>query len=84
MQTADHNHQQHAPDVLPQPPVGPEKLSEIRHIISVGCGKGGAASQVTLRHGLELMVKRVVSEIKEIVDATEHAAGKQRFYPRYE
>ena len=84
MQTADHNHQQHAPDVLPQPPVGPEKLPEIRHIIAVGSGKGGASSQVTLRHGLELMVKRIVPEIKEIVDATDHAAVKQPFYPRHE
>jgi len=84
MQTADHNHQQHGPDVLPQPPVGPEKLSKIRHIIAVGCGKGGASSQVTLRQVLEVMVKRVAPKIKEIVDATNHAAGKQPFYPRYE
>ena len=84
MQTTDHNHQQHAPDVLPQPPVGPEKLPEIRHIIAVGSGKGGASSQVTLRQGLEVMVKRVAPKIKKIVDATNHSAGKQPLYPRHE
>jgi hypothetical protein len=30
------------------------------------------------------MVKRIAPEIEEIVDATDHAAGKQPFYPRYE
>jgi len=30
------------------------------------------------------MVKRIAPEIKEIVDATIHAAGKQPFYPSYE
>ena len=51
--------------------------------MSGGC-QGCGSSQVTLRQGLELMVKRVVPEIKEIVDATDHAAGKQPFYPRHE
>jgi hypothetical protein len=30
------------------------------------------------------MLKRVAPEIEEIVDATDHAAGKQPFYPRHE
>ena len=51
--------------------------------MSGGC-QGCGSSQVTLRQGLELMVKRVAPEIKEIVDATDHAAGKQPFYPRHE
>ena len=49
--------------------------------MSGGC-QGCASSQVTLRQGLEVMVKRVAPEIVEIVDATDHAAGKQPFYPR--
>ena len=49
--------------------------------MSGGC-QGCASSQVTLRQGLEVMVKRVAPEITEIVDATDHAAGKQPFYPR--
>ena len=49
--------------------------------MSGGC-QGCASSQVTLRQGFEVMVKRVAPEIVEIVDATDHAAGKQPFYPR--
>ena len=47
--------------------------------MSGGC-QGCASSQVTLRQGLEVMVKRVAPEIEEIVDTTNHAAGKQPFY----
>ena len=32
--------------------------------------------------GFEVMVKRVAPEIVEIIDATDHAAGKLPFYPR--
>jgi len=48
--------------------------------MSGGC-QGCASSQVTLRQGFEVMLKRVVPEIEEIVDTTNHAAGKQPFYP---
>jgi len=51
--------------------------------MSGGC-QGCASSQVTLRQGLEVILKRVAPEIEEIVDATDHAAGKQPFYPRHE
>jgi len=47
-----------------------------------GC-QGCVSSQVTLRQGFEVMVKRVAPEIEEIVDATDHAAGNQPFYPRH-
>ena len=49
--------------------------------MSGGC-QGCASSQVTLRQGFEVMVKRVAPEITEIVDATDHAAGRKPFYPR--
>ena len=49
--------------------------------MSGGC-QGCASSQVTLRQGFEVMVKRVAPEIVEIVDATDHAAGKP-FYQRH-
>ncbi|MDP2816947.1 MAG: NifU family protein [Polaromonas sp.] len=49
--------------------------------MSGGC-QGCSSSQVTLRQGFEVMVKRVAPEIEEIVDATDHAAGKKPFYPR--
>lgn len=47
--------------------------------MSGGC-QGCASSQVTLRQGFEVMVKRVAPEITEIIDATDHAAGRQPFY----
>lgn len=51
--------------------------------MSGGC-QGCASSQVTLRQGFEVMVKRVAPDITAIIDATDHAAGKQPFYPRVE
>ena len=51
--------------------------------MSGGC-QGCASSQVTLRQGFEVMLKMVAPEIEEIVDATDHTAGKQPFYPRHE
>jgi Fe-S cluster biogenesis protein NfuA len=49
--------------------------------MSGGC-QGCASSQVTLRQGFEVMLKRVAPEIEEVVDTTNHAAGKQPFYTR--
>ncbi len=51
--------------------------------MSGGC-QGCTSSQVTLRQGFEVMLKKVAPEIEEIVDTTNHAAGKQPFYPRPE
>ncbi len=50
--------------------------------MSGGC-QGCASSQVTLRQGFEVMLKRVAPEIEEIVDTTNHAAGTQPYYPRH-
>lgn len=46
-----------------------------------GC-QGCAASQVTLKQGFELMVRRLVPEVVDIVDTTNHAAGEEPFYER--
>jgi Fe-S cluster biogenesis protein NfuA len=51
--------------------------------MSGGC-QGCASSQMTLRQGFEVMLKRVAPEIEEVVDTTDHASGKQPFYPRHE
>ena len=52
-----------------------------RLFITMGGGcQGCASSQVTLRQGFEVMVKRVAPEITAIVDATDHAAGRRPFY----
>ena len=47
--------------------------------MSGGC-QGCTASQVTLKDGFELMVRRIAPEIVNIVDTTDHAAGKKPFY----
>jgi Fe-S cluster biogenesis protein NfuA len=49
--------------------------------MSGGC-QGCAASQVTLRHGFEVMVHRVAPEVLNIVDTTDHSAGRTPFYHR--
>jgi Fe-S cluster biogenesis protein NfuA len=49
--------------------------------MSGGC-QGCAASSVTLRKGLEVMVRKVAPEIVDIVDTTDHAAGEKPFYQR--
>jgi len=49
--------------------------------MSGGC-QGCAASQVTLRQGFEVMVRKVAPEIVDIIDTTDHAAGKKPFYQR--
>ena len=53
--------------------------SKLTIAMSGGC-QGCAASQVTLRQGFEVMVRRVAPEIVEIVDTTDHAAGKRPYY----
>jgi Fe-S cluster biogenesis protein NfuA len=47
--------------------------------MSGGC-QGCASSKLTLRQGVEVMVRRVAPEVVEIVDTTDHAAGKAPYY----
>ena len=49
--------------------------------MSGGC-QGCASSNVTLRQGFEVMVRRVAPEIVDLVDTTDHAAGTKPFYER--
>jgi Fe-S cluster biogenesis protein NfuA len=49
--------------------------------MSGGC-QGCASSQVTLRQGFERMVRRVVPEVVEIIDVTDHAGGQAPFTNR--
>ena len=44
-----------------------------------GC-QGCAGSQVTLRQGFERMVHRVAPEVIEIIDVTDHSAGRKPYY----
>jgi Fe-S cluster biogenesis protein NfuA len=52
---------------------------KLRITMSGGC-QGCASSKVTLRQGVEVMVRRIAPEVAEIVDTTDHAAGKNPFY----
>ena len=52
---------------------------KLRIAMSGGC-QGCASSQVTLRQGVEVMVRNVAPEVVEIVDATDHTAGKTPYY----
>jgi Fe-S cluster biogenesis protein NfuA len=44
-----------------------------------GC-QGCAASQATLRGGVEQAIRRAVPEVTEIIDVTDHAAGDSPYY----
>jgi Fe-S cluster biogenesis protein NfuA len=57
------------------------QAGKLRIAMTGGC-QGCASSQVTLRQGVEVMVRRIAPEVVEIVDTTDHAAGKKPFYQR--
>jgi len=44
-----------------------------------GC-QGCGMADVTLRHGIETMIREVVPEVGEILDVTDHAAGRNPYY----
>jgi Fe/S biogenesis protein NfuA len=50
------------------------------HIRMGGGCQGCAASQATLRMGIERMIREQVPEIANIVDVTDHAAGDSPYY----
>ena len=49
--------------------------------MSGGC-QGCAASSATLRQGVERMLRAALPQIGEIVDVTDHAAGRNPYYAR--
>lgn len=44
-----------------------------------GC-QGCAASQATLRHGIESAIRQVAPQVRNVVDVTDHAAGDNPYY----
>lgn len=58
-----------------------ERLEDDTIYISMGGGcQGCASSQLTLKMGVERMMKEHVPEIKQIVDVTDHASGENPYY----
>jgi Fe-S cluster biogenesis protein NfuA len=55
------------------------KEGKLRIAMSGGC-QGCASSQATLRQSVEVMVRRIAPEVVEIVDTTDHAAGRTPYY----
>jgi len=47
--------------------------------MSGGC-QGCGAADVTLKAGIERMIKEEISEVREILDVTDHAAGQNPYY----
>ncbi|RMF91539.1 MAG: iron-sulfur cluster assembly accessory protein [Nitrospinota bacterium] len=44
-----------------------------------GC-QGCGMADVTLKHGIEVMIKETVPEIRHVIDTTDHAAGNNPYY----
>lgn len=44
-----------------------------------GC-QGCAASQATLRHGIEAAIRQVVPQVREVIDITDHSSGENPYY----
>jgi Fe/S biogenesis protein NfuA len=47
--------------------------------MSGGC-QGCGAADVTLKAGIERMIKEEIPEVTEILDVTDHAAGQNPYY----
>ena len=50
------------------------------HVEMGGGCQGCAASQATLRHGIETAIRQVAPQVREVIDVTDHAAGTDPFY----
>ena len=48
-------------------------------VLSGGC-QGCSSSTATLKDGIERLVKRHFPDIEEVVDMTDHSAGKNPYY----
>ncbi len=53
---------------------------DIAYIALGGGCQGCGMADVTLKHGIETMIKETVPEIRQVVDTTDHAAGKNPYY----
>ena len=50
--------------------------------VSGGYASHSGAADFTLRQGIESIIRRGVPEIRQIIDITDHATGKNPYYRR--
>jgi Fe-S cluster biogenesis protein NfuA len=50
------------------------------HVEMGGGCQGCAASQATLRYGIESAIREAVPQVRNVVDVTDHAAGENPYY----
>ena len=53
---------------------------EVAYIQMSGGCQGCGLADVTLKQGIEVMIKEAIPAIREVIDATDHAAGRNPFY----
>ena len=53
---------------------------DIAYIALGGGCQGCGMADVTLKQGIEVMIKQAVPEIRQIIDTTDHAGGQNPFY----
>ncbi|MFQ5989537.1 MAG: iron-sulfur cluster assembly accessory protein [Candidatus Methylomirabilales bacterium] len=57
-----------------------EVKEDIAYIALGGGCQGCGMADVTLKQGIEAMIKETVPEIREVIDTTDHAAGKNPYF----
>ncbi|MDZ7290195.1 MAG: iron-sulfur cluster assembly accessory protein [candidate division KSB1 bacterium] len=57
-----------------------EVKDNIAYIALGGGCHGCGMAHVTLKQGVEVMIKRAVPEIQQVIDTTDHAGGKNPYY----
>ncbi len=53
---------------------------DIAYIALGGGCQGCGMADVTLKQGIEVMIKEAIPEIRQIIDTTDHASGKNPFF----
>lgn len=53
---------------------------DVAYIALGGGCQGCGMVDVTLKQGIEVMIKEAVPEIRQVIDTTDHAAGRNPFY----
>ncbi len=58
-----------------------ERIQDRDVYITMGGGcQGCAASQATLKHGIESAIREVAPSVRQVIDSTDHAAGVNPYY----